>query len=251
MVAKEYFSRLLNKAIDEDTLIVLSSAQSARAHSWLKSNNFIVDDLILARGFTLRKLIGAVPKDSIEERAGTNKVKQKNSGFYNCDNSCIGIDIQCISELFPLGLPIDLKVDEDLLGIFTSKELSYAQSKDQPLQTLTGIFAAKEAAKKCSKNKFNFTDLEILPNKNGTPHADGFSISISHSQDYAVAIATVNKEENTSHDVSMQELGKIEIKPLDQSKCSPLNSIGSFIIPITLTLLLLLELMRFLGIIKL
>jgi hypothetical protein len=93
-------------------------------------------------------------------------------------------------ELFPLGLPSDPKDDPELLALYTFKELSYAQSKPNPLQTLAGLFSAKEAIIKCSKQKKNFADIEILPDENGRPYTPDFLISISHSVDYVVAIAT-------------------------------------------------------------
>ena len=35
-LAKNYFSKLLNSNIDENTILKLSSSQKARAHAWLK-----------------------------------------------------------------------------------------------------------------------------------------------------------------------------------------------------------------------
>jgi len=62
-------------------------------------------------------------------------------------------------------LPTDPKTDNRLLTTFTSKELSYAQSKGCPSQTLIGIFAAKEAVQKCTQYKIKLTDIEILPDE--------------------------------------------------------------------------------------
>src|ERR1700731_558107 len=181
-LAKNYFSKLLNSTVDENTVIKLSSGQSARAHTWLKSNNFNVDNLPLANGFTIEQLIGGGASKVIDQNYGkTNNNQATNLQQYDLVKGYIGIDIQNIKELFPEGISLDPKSDAELLGIFTIKELSYAQSKAYPLQTLTGLFAAKEAVQKCSEDKLNLTDIEILPDANGRPHTSGYSLSISHS----------------------------------------------------------------------
>ena len=249
-LAKEYFSKLLNAEVDENTVIRLSSGQSARAHAWLKSNNVYVDNLSLGSGFLLHQLIGGVQSETIKVNTKSTEIKHVRSVSNNHSNSYIGIDIQSIGELFPSGLPIDPKSDIELLGMFTIKELSYAQSKGCPLQTLTGIYAAKEAAQKCTQNKINFTDMEILPDQNGKPSVNGFSISISHSKDYAVAIAVCDIQ-NISNDFNApQSLIKNELIYPPKSEIVSRNSIFNFILPTLVSLLLLLETLRFFSLIK-
>jgi phosphopantetheinyl transferase (holo-ACP synthase) len=249
-LAKEYFSKLLNTAVDENTVIKLSSAQSTRAHAWLKSNNFNVDNLSLGSGFILHQLIGGVQSENIKVNTKSAEIKHVSSVLNSHSNIYIGIDIQSIGELFPSGLPIDPKSDIELLAMFTIKELSYAQSKGCPLQTLTGIYAAKEAAQKCTQNKINFTDMEILPDQNGKPSVNGFSISISHSQDYAVAIAVCDIK-NISNDFnSPQSLIKNELLYPPKSEIASRNFILNFILPTLVSLLLLLETLRFFSLIK-
>lgn len=249
-LVKEYFSKLLNIEVDENTVIRLSSSQSARAHAWLKSNNFNVDKLSLGSGFILHQLIDGVKSETILANIKSTEIKHVSSVSNNHSNNYIGIDIQSIRELFPSGLPIDPKSDIELLGMFTMKELSYAQSKGYPLQTLTGIYAAKEAAQKCTHNKINFTDIEILPDHNGKPSVNGFSVSISHSQDYAVAIAVCDTK-NISNDFnSQQSLNKNELLYPPKSEIVSRDSIFKFIIPTLVSLFLLLEALRFFSLIK-
>ena len=189
-LAKDYFSKLLNTSVDENTVINLSSGQSARAYAWLRSNNFNADNLSIGNGFTLQHLFkdGDIKLDVKNDRLpkSTYAAPEQVDDYFT---TSIGIDIQSISELFPQGLPIDPKTDNELLEIFTIKELSYAQSKAYPEQTLTGIFAAKEAVIKCTLDKLSFNDIELLPDNNGIPYTSGYSVSISHSKDYAVALA--------------------------------------------------------------
>lgn len=249
-LAKEYFSKLLNASVEESTFINLSSAQRARAHTWLKNNNFNLDNLSLKSGFTLQQLISGVQTENIKVNTNSFEIKHISSALHNHSNSYIGIDIQSIGELFPSGLPIDPKSDIELLGIFTIKELSYAQSKGYPLQTLTGIYAAKEAAQKCTQNKINFTDMEILPDQNGKPSVEGFSISISHSQDYAVAIAVSDIQNNSNDFYSPQSIIKNELIYPPKAENVSLNSIFNFVISTLVSLLLLLETLRFFSLIK-
>jgi len=191
-IAINYFSKLLNSSIDEDTVISLSSGQRSRAHAWLKAKNYIFNEEALRNGFSVNQLLGVVREGSI---ASTSLFNEKDRYSINIEKAdlyapeFIGIDIQSIIELFPEGLSRDPKSDPELLGIYTFKELSYAQSRNNPKQTLTGLFAAKEAIQKCSQKEIKLNTIEILPDLNGRPRIDGFMLSISHSLDNAVAIA--------------------------------------------------------------
>jgi len=184
----EYFSKLINKKIDGNVIVTLSSAQRARAHAWLSSNDYVFDDDLLNYRFSVAQLIG---RDVVRVASGKNQkeVESPKTEFRGNDVSSVGIDIQSISELFPSALPVDPKAEKELSRMFTIKELSYAQSKECPGQTLAGIFAAKEAIQKCSGMNVKLSTLEVLPDKDGRPRSPGYSISISHSGDFSVAIA--------------------------------------------------------------
>lgn len=80
---------------------------------------------------------------------------------------------------------------------FTQKELIYANKKTNTLQTLGGIFAAKEAIVKAFNLNLSFIlrkRIEILHNKKGKPYfkigsnINESSLSISHDGNYAIAI---------------------------------------------------------------
>jgi len=78
------------------------------------------------------------------------------------------------------------------ISIFTLRELSYAQSKGDPKMTLAGIFSAKEAIVKCmgiANPKKKFSDIEIHFDAEGAPFSRNYSISISHSGEYSIAVA--------------------------------------------------------------
>ena len=106
----------------------------------------------------------------------------------------IGIDIQELSKFD--------KADDMLLKkVFTGKELKNFKNKGK--HHICGLFSAKEAViKACNPfKKLNFKDIEVLHNKDGSPYAvvgknkkigsKNLKISISHSKDYAVAVAVI------------------------------------------------------------
>lgn len=93
--------------------------------------------------------------------------------------------------------------DKFLTKIYTNKEIEYCESrKAKKYQHYAARFAAKEAIFKALSTKirwsYNWTDFEILNNKNGKPNVvlinkienlEDIDISISHCKKYAVATA--------------------------------------------------------------
>lgn len=130
----------------------------------------------------------------------------------------IGIDIVEIDK-------VRKKVNNNRFDkIFTDKELAYALSKNNYTQTLSGIFAAKEAIVKAYNLSLVYIirkRIEIIY-KNSKPFGlidgkliDG-EISISHDKDYAISIcqAYVNIHNNIEVD---QEMKKLVIKRSKES----------------------------------
>ena len=107
-----------------------------------------------------------------------------------------GIDIEKVSKF--------KKKNKKLFGkIFSKNELK--NIKNHSAQHIAGLFCAKEAViKACSPlEKLGFKDIEILHKKNGEPYAmikkskkikiKDLKISISHSNEYAIAAAILLK----------------------------------------------------------
>ena len=169
-----------NLILGEESMAVnlekLSSAQKARFISWLRENNFDIP-----------KTTGGI----VDGSKSTNESELIDEGTVNREN-LIGIDIQFISELFPQKAN-DLKSDPELMQIFTRREIAFAETKHQPIETLSGIFAAKEAIIKLFQHNLNVTALnriEVTHDEKGKPIFPGCSLSISHSRDYVIAVAT-------------------------------------------------------------
>lgn len=214
-VTLEYLTKLLNTPITIQTEIFLSSAQKSRVHGWLTKNQILFDESVLEKRFTITELLrngyidGGRPKSTIES---VFSMPPKIAA----GNFLIGIDIQRVDELFPKGLPIDVKVDHGLTGIYTLKELSYAQSKINPELTLAGIFCAKEAIQKVTNLTKNLNEIEVLPDEFGRPKSSGFTLSISHSGNYAVAIALKERPFSIANDV--MHSGEKAIASLPENK---------------------------------
>lgn len=187
-ITLEYLSKLLNKPVTEQMEIALSSAQKSRVHGWLIKNGITFNEAALAKKFTINQLLSDLGSSKIQHQSRTQETFSSPIKL-SMGNFQIGVDIQRVDELFPRGLSSDPKVDQELTQIFTTKELSYAQSKGDPEITLAGIFSAKEAIQKaCNANKI-LNKIEILPDENGRPKSKGYALSISHSGNYAIAIA--------------------------------------------------------------
>lgn len=83
--------------------------------------------------------------------------------------------------------------------ILTIKEIELMNKKTgrQKLEFLSGRFTLKEAIKKTLKERVDFNEIEILYDEDSKPIAKykdyNFSVSISHEENYTVAIAILLK----------------------------------------------------------
>lgn len=87
--------------------------------------------------------------------------------------------------------------------VFTENERDYAQSRRATYLHLAGRFAAKEAVAKALGRSFSWKDVEVVNNNEGKPIANLYGrareaagdakvhISISHTRNYAAAVAVV------------------------------------------------------------
>lgn len=199
-ITLEYLSRLLNKPITKGVEMNLSSAQKSRVHGWLTKNRVPFNESALMGRFTIDQLLNGADVSSRQSKPNSLDISSSLDKF-GMENYQIGVDIQRVDELFPLGLPSDPKADQSLLQIFTPKELSYAQTKTDIDITLTGIFCAKEAIQKASNLTINLNEIEVLPDERGRPQSIGYQLSISHSGNYAISVAVLNKKQFCSADV--------------------------------------------------
>lgn len=191
----DYLSGLMNRPVDAHAPLRLSSAQRARFSAWLGQHATPVDETVLHGEFTLQGLLAGSPADQGARACGAaaTSAAARNSTVSPPGGFSLGIDIQNVEELLRNVNRNDFKADPELVRMFTLRELSYAHSSPTPDETLAGIFAAKEAIRKCTPRPFvnqeEFQSIEVLPDNDGRPHAKDYEISISHSGGFAVAVA--------------------------------------------------------------
>jgi holo-[acyl-carrier-protein] synthase len=115
-----------------------------------------------------------------------------------------GVDIVKISRIENI---LTKKKDKFINRVFTDKETEYINNRNNSPQTISGIFAAKEAISKVlgtGIGKISWKDIEVIHDVKGKPYVklynDGLRIcnklginrialSISHEKEYAVAFA--------------------------------------------------------------
>lgn len=114
----------------------------------------------------------------------------------------LGIDIVKVGRIESL---VEKWGEKFLYRVFTEREIDYCLSRSRRFEHLAGRFAAKEALIKAMENKVAWTDIEILSTSEGSPRVELHieekredlcscdpKVSISHTEEYAVAEATLD-----------------------------------------------------------
>ena len=110
----------------------------------------------------------------------------------------VGIDIEEVERFKNLSSKV-------LNRVYTVQEIEYCNSKAKPETHFAGMWCVKEAVVKCLNNlQFPVSEIEVLHKENGAPYIKisskikeyfdennirGIDISISHTNNYATAIA--------------------------------------------------------------
>lgn len=124
---------------------------------------------------------GKVKADEKEaESSVNNNMKGSDAGLF------VGIDIE---EVQNMPRTDDYRGDEFYSNNFSAKEISYCILQSEPRRSFAGKFAAKEAVIKADNSfkEMPFKSIEILNDSNGRPVFGGFAISISHTDNHAIA----------------------------------------------------------------
>ena len=176
---RAYILKLTGQDINGVSSINLSSAQKARVADWHTQNNYDTPDLTNTCFWK-----------SDNSSTSENKIEEVNQDFGIIDRRIrVGIDIQLISEFLPDITEIN-KSSNELSTIFTKKELSYCETKQDPRETATGIFALKEAILKASSKDYkSLKEIEIILQEQSSPKHEEYILSLSHSGDMVSALA--------------------------------------------------------------
>jgi len=113
------------------------------------------------------------------------------------DQYSIGVDIELIDNL---PAAVDFRNDPFYTNNFSAHEISYCLLKENPRASFAGLFAAKEAISKINNRigKKQFNQTEINHTSEGKPMYAGYAISISHTNDYAIAAAVYSPGNDTN-----------------------------------------------------
>jgi phosphopantetheine--protein transferase-like protein len=190
---KKIISTFINKNVDEinndtiiDKTVINGSILIHRMFATLASNNYKIDDYTNIK--TYGDLLDKLNKNDIPPLKtipiSTNLPSSNENNFIKG----IGIDIENISNL-PLSQ--DFREDQFYLDNFTPAEISYCIMKSNPYQSFTGLFCIKEAIYKSNsyvKTK-KFNEIEITHTELGAPIYPGFMLTLSHTNEIAVAVA--------------------------------------------------------------
>lgn len=179
--------------IDANTTIdrtaVSSSILLHRMYAHLAKENFVVADYWDIKDFGgLQKRIDGKADSTAIPAITTDELATVNSSAIEDNEPSIGIDIEQISNM---PIAADYREDEFYRMNFAPAEIAYCILQSNPAASFAGLFAAKEAIVKANKlflNKpFNAIYIDHLPN--GKPVHPFFKLSISHSNDVAIAVA--------------------------------------------------------------
>lgn len=193
---KEIVATYINVPADQitgDTVIDRSSVSSSivlhRMYAKLADSGFKVDNYwnIKTFGSLLNQNNGnaGVNGSSI---ASENAVASGVTGNASAGVLSTGIDIE---EIDAMPRVDDFREDAFYSMNFAPAEISYCILQPNPYASFAGLFALKEAIVKC-ENRFKgreFKTIVVDHNSSGKPAFEGLQVSISHTENYAVAIA--------------------------------------------------------------
>lgn len=104
------------------------------------------------------------------------------------EGAAVGIDIEDINAMPQTN---DFREDEFYKMNFSQAEIAYCILQPAPYASFAGLFAAKEAIVKANNANRNkpFNTITINHDAQGKPQFPGFQISLSHTENTAVAVA--------------------------------------------------------------
>jgi phosphopantetheine--protein transferase-like protein len=175
-----------------DRSAVASSILLHRMYAALSAEGIVIENYWDIKNFG--NLLQQVKGDHIRsfEVISDNTIEYILPAFENQSSAAgIGIDME---EIKSLPLVNDFREDEFYKMNFTEQEISYCILQADSIASFAGLFAAKEAIVKADNNylhkTFNSIFIDHLPN--GKPYHPSFQLSISHTNELAIAVAMAN-----------------------------------------------------------
>tara|TARA_B100000780_G_C21086195_1_gene437589 strand:- start:121 stop:906 length:786 start_codon:yes stop_codon:yes gene_type:complete len=233
----------INNATVINHTAIKSSLLLHRMYAKLASEGFILEDPASIETFGDFIMALSDEKDNLlNDSSGIGnidkKIKSNGRKLINPILS-VGVDIESVSSLeYSDEYSSNIFYTEN----FTNDEIQYCVSKPNPQQSFTALFATKEAIIKAdnSYKKVKFNAINIKHNEIDKPSFKDFSISISHSEEYVVAVAIKLDSHN------LPNLIENEIYKLLNKNKIRLNKVLVFITTISIGFLSIFLLMKFL-----
>ena len=204
MLPKEIVSQFLRvdvSEINESTLINRKALKSSifvhRMYGMLADAGYVIKDYSDLNTFgeldkAVNNSFNIEDSDSIPLEIDKAKLLELSIPLESINKGLsVGIDIETISSL---PKAIDFREDGFYKENFNEKEIAYCILQANPYESFLGLFAIKEAIVKAD-NKFKvtkFREINITHNSVGKPQFSDMSISISHTDNIAFAVAIKN-----------------------------------------------------------
>jgi phosphopantetheine--protein transferase-like protein len=189
------FIKVPAEQISHNTIIDRSSVNSSitlhRMYAKLAEEGIVVQDYWNIQKFAmlLERVNGSEHKTIT--MPATQEV-QANGQYYHFNNematSALGIDIE---EVDAMPKANDFREDAFYQMNFSSTEIAHCILQPNPYASFAGLFAAKEAIVKANNSNRNksFNSIVINHDQNGKPGYPGFDLSVSHTNNLAIAVA--------------------------------------------------------------
>ena len=183
----DIIKRITGKVFDVNSEIRLSSAQQYAFITLCKKNGKKINKKLIDNNFKIKNILSnEVNFETKKTKHIINKYNDSKNQNINKNNFAVGIDIQNIGEFIKLIEGNNLKNSDFIKDYFTDKEIAYSESRPDMMETICGIYSAKESIRKTG-NKNDFKKIEII-HINGRPTCKNYHISISHSAGVCVAV---------------------------------------------------------------
>lgn len=190
-----------------DRSVIQGSIKIHRMYSAIAKLGYLIELEDYIRIKTFGELLYKLGLISQEERQQKqiSEIKEKIPaleafGISNmaCNNDfALGIDMERVDSMPKAD---DFREDAFYKQNFSESEISYCLLRPNQLQSFAGKFAAKEAIVKADGSFKNvaFNQIEINNDREGRPYFNNFLLSISHTDDLAVAIAVKSIAQRSS-----------------------------------------------------
>ncbi|MBU3714661.1 MAG: 4'-phosphopantetheinyl transferase superfamily protein [Ferruginibacter sp.] len=170
-----------NTKIDRNALG--SSIAVHRMYAELLSNHIEVQNYREINDFKslINKIASKIDGD-------VNNEVSENFEENDIDSPTIGIDIEQVASFHKTS---DYRTDSFYTSNFSQSEIAHCVLQSDPILSFAGLFAAKEAVIKSdnSLRHLPFNQIVITHTESGKPIFRDFTLSIAHSEAYAVAVA--------------------------------------------------------------